>query len=149
VNNKYIDPNTATDTQFSFKPDTKQPHLVRASRPSSADPTKTVSVYFCDNPSKLTPEQWPRVVAVLVTGQQWQLDNFKLGNTPAEIFEKVLGYYFYFEGDIVNQNVLGWSVKRVPLARNKRHDDAVAVAAFWKDVTAAIKAKSVKVPMMY
>jgi parafibromin len=149
AHNRLVDAN-APDREFTVRPDPKAPHMVRVSRPSQAAPGKQATFCFCDAPAKLTKDQWPRVVAAIVTGQAWQLDALApVGKSPTEIFGKLQGYYFHFEGDAVAPAVMQWSVKRVPFSRNKRHDDAVVVASFWKSIVDTVKAKSSKVPLQY
>lgn len=48
----------------------------------------TVPYRIIDNPAKLTPHEWSRVVAVFVMGPAWQFKGFPWDGNPVEIFSK-------------------------------------------------------------
>ena len=75
-----------------------------------------VSYMLVDNP-KFTPAEWDRVVAVFVTGQNWQFKDWPSKfNTPVELFSRVLGVHLTMDDRAVDANVLSWNcrVLKVP-----------------------------------
>lgn len=48
----------------------------------------TVPYRIIDNPAKLTPHEWSRVVAVFVMGPAWQFKGWPWDGNPVEIFSK-------------------------------------------------------------
>lgn len=48
----------------------------------------TVPYRVIDNPSKLTPQDWNRVVAVFVMGPKWQFKGWPWNGNPVEIFSQ-------------------------------------------------------------
>lgn len=52
------------------------------------DGNVTVPYRVIDNPSKLTPQDWHRVVAVFVMGPQWQFKGWPWNGNPVEIFSQ-------------------------------------------------------------
>ncbi len=113
-------------------------HALVVKRTSVLDPLRTAVFHIVDNPDKLTPEQWKRVVAIFVTGQAWQLSNLPIGKTPAEIFDKIMGFHLYFEGEEMHANVKNWRVEKVAVSRTKRHQDTMIVANVWRSITGFI-----------
>ena len=64
-----------------------------------------------DSARGLSAEEWERrVVAVFVAGQAWQFKDW-VWNTPAELFNRVLGVHLAFEGGVVDPNVLSWNCR--------------------------------------
>ena len=47
-----------------------------------------------DNPAKLQPVDWERVVAVFVMGPAWQFKGYPYDGNPVEIFSKSMKYNF-------------------------------------------------------
>jgi parafibromin len=90
-----------------------------------------------DNPRKLgnNPQEWERIVAVIVLGQAWQFKDWLSHpvayNNPAVLFDKVYGFYLYMEGDKMPADVTRWAVRSAKLHRDKRGLDSVAYAQFW------------------
>lgn len=52
------------------------------------DATNTVPYRVIDNPTKLTPQEWSRVVAVFVMGPAWQFKGWPWSGNPVEIFSQ-------------------------------------------------------------
>lgn len=52
------------------------------------DDNVTVHYRVIDNPSKLTPQDWHRVVAVFVMGPAWQFKGWPWNGNPVEIFSQ-------------------------------------------------------------
>lgn len=61
------------------------------------DGNTTVPYRVVDQPGKLTPQDWSRVVAVFVLGPQWQFKGWPWEGNPVEIFSKSkFSYSFIF-----------------------------------------------------
>jgi len=88
-----------------------------------------------DTPRKLgaDPKEWERIVAVIVLGQSWQFKDWLKPhyNVPAELFNRVFGFYVSMEGDKEPPELTGWAVHRYKLNRDKRGLDSVTYASFW------------------
>lgn len=121
------------------------------SKAPSVSITRTVSSRFgggnleyeiIDNPKRMlkNPSDWARVVAVVAQGEAWQFKGWKMGWTdskkqgfeaPVEVFSRSFGFYVGFEGAPIPQQLMGWSVKKGFLSRDKRGLDSVVFATFW------------------
>lgn len=56
----------------------------------------TVPYRVIDNPSKLSPQDWNRVVAVFVMGPAWQFKGWPWNGNPVEIFSQSKFYFDFF-----------------------------------------------------
>lgn len=85
-----------------------------------------------DNPSKLTPKDWERVVAVFTNGKVWELKGF-FSENPTDVFTKIQGYHLCFDDDEPPENVKKWPVKLLQINKNsnKRHFDQKIRREFW------------------
>ena len=72
------------------------------------------------------PEYWDRVVAVFITGHTWQFNSLQW-NTLQELFQHCKGCYFYFNGDVIPQNVQQWNIEIVELDIYRRFKDVEIV----------------------
>ncbi|XP_046675123.1 parafibromin-like isoform X1 [Homalodisca vitripennis] len=92
----------------------------------------TVPYRVIDNPMKLTPYDWDRVVAVFALGPTWQFKGWPWNGNPVEIFSKVCGFHLKYDEMRMDKNVQGWDVSVIQLSRTKRHLDRAALMAFWE-----------------
>merc|ERR1712029_1236997 len=83
----------------------------------------TVPYRVIDNPKKLNPGDWDRVVAVFVMGQAWQFKDWPWDGNPTVIFSKICASHIKWYEAILEKNIANWSVHVIPLSRNKRHMD--------------------------
>ncbi|VEL17572.1 unnamed protein product [Protopolystoma xenopodis] len=60
--------------------------LIQRQKPNG----RTIPYRVIDQPHKLLPEEWNRVVAVFVQGQAWQFKGWPMGPDPATIFSMSL-----------------------------------------------------------
>jgi len=88
-----------------------------------------------DNPGRLKPEDWARVVAVVALGKEWQFKEYKWPK-PVEIFSRVAGIFVKWDSDVVPPAVAAWTVTTIDVARNRRHLDAASALKFWNTVDA-------------
>lgn len=84
----------------------KELDIVRPGKASNEIQTYRV----IDDPTKLTNEDWDRVVAVFVTGQLWQFKGWKYSN-PVELFQHVLGLHLTFDDRVIDPTILTWNCK--------------------------------------
>lgn len=55
----------------------------------------TVPYRIIDNPSKLSPQDWNRVVAVFVMGPAWQFKGWPWNGNPVEIFSQSNNHFYF------------------------------------------------------
>ncbi|KAB0793360.1 hypothetical protein PPYR_12980 [Photinus pyralis] len=84
-----------------------------------------------DNPAKLSPSDWDRVVAVFVMGPAWQFKGYPWEN-PVEIFAKLCAFHLKYDEMKLDANVARWAVTVIELSRTKRHLDRAAIMVFWE-----------------
>ena len=88
-----------------------------------------------DNPAKLAPDDWSRVVAVFAQGQQWQFKDWMLGEgNPSEIFNKVKGFHLKLSGTQLDPNITKWAVSVIELDQHKRHLDKARLLGLWDEL---------------
>lgn len=96
-----------------------------------------------DNPVKLDPEDWNRVVAVFVQGPAWQFKGWPWGGSPFEIFARIKGFHLKWDETKLDDNVAKWNVDILELSRSKRHLDKANLLKFWSSLDAyMVKFKS-------
>ncbi len=97
--------------------------------------TVTVPIRVIDQPLKLQPNEWNRVVAVFVQGPLWQFKgwpNLSPDGSPVEILTKIKGFHIKFDDMKVDLNVKKWDVQLLTINRNRRHMDRACVLKFWE-----------------
>lgn len=92
----------------------------------------TVPYRVIDNPSKLTPQDWARVVAVFVMGPAWQFKGWPWDGNPVEIFSKICAFHLRFDEMKLDANVARWAVTVLNLSLTKRHLDRACLMTFWE-----------------
>ena len=105
----------------------KQP--IEIQRQSVRDPKTNVRFHIVDD-VKLV-KNWDRVVAVFVTGQNWQFKGFKW-KTPVEILANIQGFHCHWGDEPVVNNIKKWRVLYMPIMKTMRHNDRGEVINFWK-----------------
>ncbi|KAK9874633.1 hypothetical protein WA026_005461 [Henosepilachna vigintioctopunctata] len=91
----------------------------------------TVPYRVVDNPAKLNPVDWDRVVGVFVMGPAWQFKGYPWEN-PVEIFSKVAAFHLKYDEMKLDANVAKWSVTVIEISKTKRHLDRAALMMFWE-----------------
>ncbi|VDN36124.1 unnamed protein product [Dibothriocephalus latus] len=91
---------------------------------------RTVPYRVIDQPNKLQPDEWNRVVAVFVQGQAWQFKGWPIGSDPAVIFSLLKGFHLKYTNMPLDANVAKWNVQVINLDR-RRHLDKVHFQGFW------------------
>ncbi|KAH9260701.1 hypothetical protein BASA81_001168 [Batrachochytrium salamandrivorans] len=96
-----------------------------------------------DSVLNFTNETWDRVVAVIVSGQAWQLKGWKW-QTTQEIFANVKGLYVYFDDAKLPPQVQGWNVTPLAIKHHLRNKDIVRAHELWSQVDAHLVAHKPK-----
>ena len=91
----------------------------------------TVPYRVIDNPKKLNPPDWDRVVAVFVMGQAWQFKDWPWDGNPTVIFSKICAFHLKWDQANLEKNIANWAVQIIPLSRNQRHLDRARLKVFW------------------
>nr|VZI30092.1 unnamed protein product [Spirometra erinaceieuropaei] len=91
---------------------------------------RTVPYRVIDQPNKLQPDEWNRVVAVFVQGQAWQFKGWPIGSDPAVIFSLLKGFHLKYANMPLDANVAKWNVQVINLDR-RRHLDKVHFQGVW------------------
>jgi parafibromin len=89
-----------------------------------------------DNPNRLSPEDWDRVVAVFVQGPAWQFKGWPWDGNPVEIFSRIKAFHLKFDEMKLDANVAKWSVSVLQVSRHKRHLDRANLNNFWSQLDA-------------
>ncbi|CAL1544436.1 unnamed protein product [Lymnaea stagnalis] len=92
----------------------------------------SVPYRIIDNPLKLTPDDWDRVVAVFVQGPAWQFKSWPWSGNPVEIFSKIKAFHLKWSELPLDTNVQKWSVNIMNLDRHRRHLDRATLQQFWE-----------------
>ncbi|CAB3367439.1 Hypothetical predicted protein [Cloeon dipterum] len=92
----------------------------------------TVPYRVIDNPQKLSPADWDRVVAVFVMGPAWQFKGWPWDGNPVEIFSRVCAFHLKWDEIKLDSNVARWAVNVIDLSRTKRHLDRASLMTFWE-----------------
>lgn len=92
----------------------------------------TVPYRIIDNPAKLTPDDWERVVAVFVQGPAWQFKGWPWNGNPTDIFARIRGFHLKWKELPLDTNVKKWAVHVLSLDRNRRHLDRASLQEFWE-----------------
>ncbi|KAL9988717.1 hypothetical protein ACROYT_G003195 [Oculina patagonica] len=99
--------------------------------PGATSTTVTVPYRVIDNPARLQPNDWNRVVAVFVQGPAWQFKGWPY-SSPVDIFTKTKGFYLKYDEMKTDPNVQKWDVQILTISRNKRHLDKASIIRFWE-----------------
>uniref|UniRef100_A0A8C5Y8R8 Parafibromin n=1 Tax=Microcebus murinus TaxID=30608 RepID=A0A8C5Y8R8_MICMU len=104
-------------------------------QPGGAAVSVTVPYKIVDQPFKLMPQEWDRVVAVFVQGPAWQFKGWPWllpGGSPADIFAKIKAFHLKYDEVRLDPNVQKWDVTVLELSYYKRHLDRPVFLRFWE-----------------
>jgi parafibromin len=96
------------------------------------DDNNSVPYRVIDNPSKLSAQEWNRVVAVFVMGPAWQFKGWPWDGNPVDIFSKIAAFHLRYDEMKMDANVARWAVTVLNISRTKRHLDKSVLMAFWE-----------------
>ncbi|XP_036617876.1 parafibromin-like [Trichosurus vulpecula] len=95
----------------------------------------TVPYRVVDQPLKLLPQDWDRVVAVFVQGPAWQFKGWPWllpDGSPVDIFAKIKAFHLKYDEVRLDPNVQKWDVTVLELSYHKRYLDRPAFLRFWE-----------------
>uniref|UniRef100_A0A3P8XEX0 Parafibromin n=1 Tax=Esox lucius TaxID=8010 RepID=A0A3P8XEX0_ESOLU len=95
----------------------------------------TVPYRVIDQPLKLAPQDWDRVVAVFVQGPAWQFKGWPWllpDGSPVDIFAKIRAFHLKYDEQKMDPNVQKWDVTVLELSHHKRHLDRPMFLKFWE-----------------
>lgn len=84
---------------------------------------KDIIFEIYDSVRGFTKDDWKRVVAVFVSGSEWEFRDWPKGENTLSIFLKIKGFFIKYSDLPTPPNVLKWNVKILEIHRNKRHND--------------------------
>lgn len=83
------------------------------------------------NVRNFSKNDWKRVVAVFVQGDDWEFKDWPKLETPTSILLKVKGFHLKYKDLPINENVKKWNVNVLEISRSKRHFDVSVQNEFW------------------
>ena len=101
---------------------------------------KDLMFEICSNVRKFNKNDWKRVVAVFVQGDDWEFSDWPRSENPSTILQKVKGYYMKYNNNPVNKNIKKWNVQILEISRNKRHFDVSIQNKFWSSLSEFLSA---------
>uniref|UniRef100_A0A673LTD5 Parafibromin n=1 Tax=Sinocyclocheilus rhinocerous TaxID=307959 RepID=A0A673LTD5_9TELE len=104
-------------------------------QPGGANISVTVPYRVIDQPLKLAPQDWDRVVAVFVQGPAWQFKGWPWllpDGSPVDIFAKIRAFHLKYDEARMDPNVQKWDVTVLELSHHKRHLDRPVFLRFWE-----------------
>ncbi|KAG1969223.1 parafibromin [Rhinichthys klamathensis goyatoka] len=104
-------------------------------QPGGATLSVTVPYRVIDQPLKLAPQDWDRVVAVFVQGPAWQFKGWPWllpDGSPVDIFAKIRAFHLKYDEARTDPNVQKWDVTVLELSHHKRHLDRPVFLRFWE-----------------
>ena len=101
---------------------------------------KDLMFEICSNVRKFNKNDWKRVVAVFVQGDDWEFSDWPRSENPSTILQKVKGYYMKYNNNPVNKNIKKWNVQILEISRNKRHFDISIQNKFWSSLSEFLSA---------
>lgn len=113
----------------------KKPNTICINRKSVLNPKENARWLIVDDVTKLKPDDWRRVVSVIVAGPTWQFKKWPSHlKTSAEWFGHALGVHFYFDDELPKPTVKDWNVVCKPLNKIKRYLDRGVSLWMWDKV---------------
>uniref|UniRef100_A0A669EW32 Parafibromin n=2 Tax=Oreochromis TaxID=8139 RepID=A0A669EW32_ORENI len=104
-------------------------------QPGGTTLSVTVPYRVIDQPLKLAPQDWDRVVAVFVQGPAWQFKGWPWllpDGSPVDIFAKIRAFHLKYDEATTDPNVQKWDVTVLELSRHRRHLDRPVFLRFWE-----------------
>ncbi|KPP77871.1 hypothetical protein Z043_102672, partial [Scleropages formosus] len=104
-------------------------------QPGGTTLSVTVPYRVIDQPLKLAPQDWDRVVAVFVQGPAWQFKGWPWllpDGSPVDIFAKIRAFHLKYDEAKMDPNVQKWDVTVLELSHHKRHLDRPVFLRFWE-----------------
>ncbi|CAF97531.1 unnamed protein product [Tetraodon nigroviridis] len=110
-------------------------------QPGGTTLSVTVPYRIIDQPLKLAPQDWDRVVAVFVQGPAWQFKGWPWllpDGSPVDIFAKIRAFHLKYDEAKMDPNVQKWDVTVLELSRHRRHLDRPVFLRFWETLDKSV-----------
>uniref|UniRef100_A0A8C9RKN6 Parafibromin n=1 Tax=Scleropages formosus TaxID=113540 RepID=A0A8C9RKN6_SCLFO len=110
-------------------------------QPGGTTLSVTVPYRVIDQPLKLAPQDWDRVVAVFVQGPAWQFKGWPWllpDGSPVDIFAKIRAFHLKYDEAKMDPNVQKWDVTVLELSHHKRHLDRPVFLRFWETLDRSV-----------
>lgn len=99
---------------------------------------RSVKYEVTDKAPHKRSEDWARVVAVFVSGKEWQFKDWPFRGADdgdlVDTFQKVRGFYATYDTEPPAEIIKTWNVKVLRFQKNVRHGDRAQLEAFWSEV---------------
>jgi len=86
-----------------------------------------------DSTAKFMKADWKATVGVLVDGKEWQLKGWPFAS-HGQLFNAIRGFHIYMDNLNPHPNCELWSVVKIGLKRNARHQDPAVMMEFWSSL---------------
>ncbi|KAF1759374.1 hypothetical protein GCK72_015841 [Caenorhabditis remanei] len=93
---------------------------------------QTYNIRIIDNPEKMAPEDWDRVIGVFVMGVAQQFEGWKWNGNPTDNFARTAAFYLYSDLDKPLNQVTQLDVLKIPISSTKRHMDNLQFSQIWE-----------------
>ncbi|XP_060042454.1 parafibromin-like [Erinaceus europaeus] len=116
----------------------KETLIQRSKSPRPAwDSASTIRVHYrvVDQPLRLSPGDWDRVVAVFVQGPTWQFKGWPWrlhDGSPDHIFAHMKAFHLKYDHLPLEPNVHKWDVTVLEVSTHQRHSDRPVFLRFWE-----------------
>lgn len=92
---------------------------------------KELNFEVYDSVRGFSKADWKRVVAVFVSGNDWEFRDWPKEETTISIFLKIKGFYLKYTETSPPKNVMKWNIRILDIHRNRRHLDVSIQNDFW------------------
>ena len=99
---------------------------------------RSVKYEVTDKAPHKRSEDWARVVAVFVSGKEWQFKDWPFRGADdgdlVDTFQKIRGFYPAYDTDKTLEIIKTWNVKVLRFQKNVRHGDRAQFEALWEEI---------------
>lgn len=120
----FVDPNVKRQQMGAKPPKIFFDHA------SFTDASKNCKYMVIDNIALLTKDDWKRVVAVFVSGAEWQFKGWPW-NSIASIFDHVCAFHLHYDDELLNPKIATWRCQRLTVSKIKRYKDRSMILDMW------------------
>ena len=111
------------------KPDTSKPVVIERKLADG----RTTKYQLVDQAKSLQPQDWARVVMVVIQGPEWQFKGWKWEKEGmSSILDHACGFHIQYEDEETPPQVKNWACKVVKISKHKRHQDRMKAGEVWK-----------------
>lgn len=118
-----------------------KPQKLTFERASFFDKSKNCKYMVIDNITALKKEEWQRVVAVFVSGAEWQFKGWPWSSI-ASIFDNVCAFHIHYDDELLNPKIATWRCQRLTVSKIKRYKDRSTVLDMWNHLLDFVAARN-------